>query len=157
MYTYFVRHTRKFGVIEKALETLWNENKIGIHFPNVSEDTPPHVPDSSSINSDDYKTQSDKRAINRFSELNEEGGYIWAEYRNKKEIKIGKIIPHSFELHETKWLPDEFDYERTAIIKTLQMDNVRVLKSKDAMFLKACRPIQGTICRWPRQWVNSMH
>jgi len=142
MYTYFIRHTEDFGVIEEAVEKLWNENKIAIHFPGVSPSS--DVPDSSSINPGDYKKRSHKSALSCFRELNEKGGYIWAEYRNKEDIKIGKIIPQSFKILKTKWR----EYDRTAIIKTLQMEQVRVLKSRNAIFLKACRPIQGTICRW---------
>ena len=143
MKTYFIRHTKDFGVVDEAVENLWEDNQVAIHYPGISW-PPPESPDSSSINPDDYTKPSEKSAIRCFNRLNEEGGYIWAEYRSKKDIKIGKIIPGSFYPDETKWR----DIERSAIIKVLQMENVRQLKPTEAMFLKACRPIQGTICRW---------
>lgn len=102
MNTYFIRHTHNFGVIDEAVEKLWKKNKVAIHFPGISWPPPEH-PDSSSINPDDYTKRNEKNAIGCFRELNERGGYIWAEYRNKKDVKIGKIIPRSFKPDKTEW------------------------------------------------------
>jgi len=44
-----------------------------------------------------------------------------------------------------------FSYERTARLKTLQIDrkSVRIIAPSEAMSLRAARPRQGTITRWP--------
>lgn len=154
MKSYFVRHTRGIAVLEKAIDYLWEQDKIGIHFPEVYEEraaTPEDVQDSVSINKNDYEGRGAKRGISTFSELNANGGYIWAEYQNRENVKIGKIVPHSFDIYETKWLPGEFPYQRKALLKTLRIDrkNVRIITPNEAMALRAARPIQGTITRWP--------
>lgn len=147
MYSYFVRHTDNLWVIDDAVEYLWENDKIGIHFPNVSKGDPSEKEDSLSIDPEDYERKY-KGAIGCFKELNEKGGYIWAEYRKQKEIKIGTVKPNSFVQYYTKWKSGYFDYERTARLKTLQMENVSIIDPKDALFLKAVRPRQLAICRW---------
>jgi hypothetical protein len=153
MESYFVRHTERMAVVEKAINYLWEHDKIAIFFPDVSHDAPKEVEDNESLNEDDYRLYDPgcTRALRVFKEMNKNGGYIWAEYRNRRDIKVGKIIPNSFEIYETKWAPNEFPYERTAKLKTLQIDrkSVRIISSSQAMSLRAARPRQGTMMRWP--------
>lgn len=151
MKSYFVRHTEGMSVVEEAIDYLWEYDKIGIHFPEVYRDTPEEVEDSESIDPDDYEERGAKRAISTFAELNMNSGYIWAEYRNKKNVKIGKIVPNSFEICETKWRAGEFPYPREAKLKTLQIGkkSVKTLAPNESMSLRASRPRQGTITRWP--------
>lgn len=150
MKSYFIRHTKGMAVVEDAIDYLWKQDKIAIHFP-FEDETKKHVEDSTSVDEKDYKKTNAKRAISTFSELNTSGGYIWAEYRNRKYAKVGKIVPESFEIYVTKWLPGRFTYERKAKLKTLQIDrkSVKVISPSKAMSLRAARPRQGTIRRWP--------
>jgi len=149
MKSYFVRHTKGMAVIEEAINYLWEQDKIAIHFPFEGE-SKKNVEDSTSIDEEDYRKVNAKRAISTFSELNSNGGYIWAEYRNRKYVKIGKIVPNSFEIYITKWRPGRFSYERKAKLKTLQIDrkSVKAVSPSRAMSLRAARPRQGTIARW---------
>jgi len=148
MNTYFIRHTKKFGVIDQAVEQLFSERKVGIHYPDVSADDPPEKEDCRSIDPDDYSETRYKIAMRCFQEVNREGGYIWAEYRDHDKILIGKVIRDSFEIFETLWAPGQFPYKRTALVKTLQLENAIELTPVQAMFLRAKRPRQGTIRRW---------
>ena len=53
MYSYFVRHTRDLGIPNKTIDELYNQDKMGIHYPHVTTDDPITVPDFTSINVDD--------------------------------------------------------------------------------------------------------
>jgi len=151
MESYFVRHTKKMAVVEAAMNYLWENDKIAIFFPDVSYDAPKEVEDKVSLNENDYEFPDANRALPVFKEMNNNGGYIWAEFRNRRDIKVGKIVPNSFEIYETKWAANEFPYERTAKLKTLQIDrkSVKIIAPSHAMSLRAARPRQGTIMRWP--------
>lgn len=153
MESYFVRHTKVMAVIEEAIDFLWENDKIAIFFPDVSYEDPKEIEDNVSLNENDYRLYDPglTRALRVFKEMNNNGGYIWAEYRDRRDIKVGKIVPNSFEICETKWAPNEFPYERTAKLKTLQMDktSIRIITPSQAMSLRAARPTQGTITRWP--------
>jgi len=106
MESYFVRHTKVMAVIEEAIDYLWKNDKIAIHFPDVRYKDPKEVEDNVSLNENDYRYHNHPgltRALRVFKEMNNTGGYIWAEYRNRRDIKVGKIVPNSFEPYETKW------------------------------------------------------
>lgn len=139
------------AVIEGAIDYLWENDKIAIFFPDVSYRALKEVEDKVSLNENDYEFQGATRALRAFKEMNNNGGYIWAEFRNRRGIKVGKIVPNSFEIYETKWAPNKFPYERTAKLKTLQIDrkSVKIIAPSQAMSLRAARPRQGTITRWP--------
>jgi len=153
MESYFVRLTKGMAVIEEAVDYLWEHDKIAIHFPDVSSEDPKEVEDNVSLNENDYHYYDPglTRALRVFKEMNNNGGYIWAEFRNRRDIKVGKIVSNSFEIYETKWAANEFPYERTAKLKTLQIDrkSVKIIAPSHAMSLRAARPRQGTIVRWP--------
>jgi len=150
MNSYFIRHTYEMAVIDEAIDHLWNNDKVAIFFPNVG-DVPPEYEDCTSLDENDYQSIGDKTAIRIFSELNKNGGYIWSEYRAKRDVKIGKVITNSFKIYETKWRSGEFNYERKAKLKTLQLDKnkVKIIKPYEAMSLRVTTPRQGTIRRWP--------
>lgn len=135
------------GVIEEAVDHLWANDKIAVHCPGV--DGSKGAPDKTSIEPNDYDERTDKQNIRVFKEMNESGGYIWAEYRNKVDVKIGKILPRSFEPYETKW--QKFP-SRIAVLKTLQIDksSIKILHPIDAISLRASRPQQGTVRHWHR-------
>ncbi len=143
MESYFIRHAgkEKLNVVDEAIDYLWEHNKIAIHYPGKGEE------DKESINPDDYEDKVAKRAMHVFNELNNNGGYIWAEYRNRREVKVGKIVPHSFAIYKTRWASKE----RVAKLKTLQIDkkSVKIIPPHQAISLRAVRPRGGTLSRWP--------
>lgn len=153
MESYFIRHTEDMAVIEEAIDYLWKNDKIAIHFPDVSYEDPKEVEDHASLEENDYRYHDSgrPRALRVFKEMNNNGGYVWAEFRNGRDVKAGKIVPNSFVIYETKWSPNLFSYERIARLKTLQIDrkSVRIIAPSQAMSLRAARPRQGTITRWP--------
>jgi hypothetical protein len=139
------------AVIEETIDHLWKHHKIAIHFPDVSYNAPEEVEDKVSLNEREYEYPGAERALPVFKEMNNDGGYIWAEFRNRRDIKVGKIVPNSFEIFETKWAFGKFSYERTAKLKTLQIDkkSVKIITPSEALSLRAARPRRGTIMRWP--------
>lgn len=145
--SYFIRHTNRLAVSSNDINKIWDQDKIAIHFPGEEKE------DSVSIKPTDYK-KSDRMAIECFAELNENGGCIWAEFYTKDDVKIGKIRPKSFDLFESTWSRSEnLDIRRRrkgdkAILKTLQMERVRIIKPYELMSLRVTRPRQGTIRRW---------
>jgi len=132
---YFIRHgsggSSSIAVPDETINKLWKENKIAIHFPG------PRDQDSSSLDPRDYIKPKAKYAIEVFSEINDNGGYVMAHFRTKPDrVKIGIIMQNSFEPMESVWttIPG-----RIAILKTLQfkteiphirIDNVQELWSK---------------------------
>jgi len=147
MKSYFIRHTKKILVPHEEINKLWDENRVAIHFPGKGEK------DLESIEIKDYESDPAARiAIKCFNELKCNGGYIWAEYHTQSSVKIGKIKPNSFEYRNTIWSKDCDKPKReqgdTAILKTLQMENVKEIKSGQAMSLRAAKPRQGTIREW---------
>lgn len=96
----------------------------------------------------------DKRAIKCFGNLANEGGYVFAEYSKQHDkVKIGKVKPNSAVIFfETKWSQDCHDPKRRkgdkAVLKTLQMENVKILSKSDATVFLATRPRMGTITEW---------
>lgn len=144
MGSYFIRHTNKILVSRNDINKIWDQNKVAIHFPGEGKK------DSESIKPTDYKKRSDRRAIKCFVELKENGGYIWAEYYTKDDVKIGKIKPNSFEIFESTWSRNTSNRRKgdKAKLKTLQMENVRIVKPYEVMSLRAARPPHVTIVRW---------
>jgi hypothetical protein len=61
MYSYFIRH--KMDVTDKAVNELWDSNRIAIHFE-----------DKRSLNPKDYGKSSARRAVSIFRNLEKNGG-----------------------------------------------------------------------------------
>jgi hypothetical protein len=76
-------------ITKEATTELFNKKLIAVHFQN----TPEESDNVDYLDINNYKASSAKRAIKIFKELNENGGYIWAEYFEK--IRIGKVKPYS--------------------------------------------------------------
>lgn len=89
--------------------------------------------------------------MRRLEELKKHGGYMWAQYYFTPVVKIGLVEPGTpVVLRESRWgnqykgrLGD------VAVLKTMRMTKVREIESGDLMVLRATRPRQGTISRWP--------
>ena len=144
MESWFVRHTDRMRVIDEAIDYLVDKNKMAIHFPEskrLSEDL-------TSLDAEDYQEERAKRAVKTFSEMNTKGSYVWAQYRPTQNfpglrIIVGKVLPGSFELHETRWN----DRDRIAKLKTLQITQARHLLP-EAKHLQVARPRRGTLTGW---------
>jgi hypothetical protein len=146
--SYFIRHTNKILVDPEKIKEICAKGKVAIHFPGGGKE------DSKSIEPEDYYKPGDKRAIKCFKELEENGGYIWAEYYTcPEEVKMGKIKPNSeVEYVEITWSeicknPERKKGDR-AILKTLQMENVITHKKGEVMELVGARPRMCTITKW---------
>lgn len=151
MESYFIRHTPKLAVVDEAIDHLWQQDMIAIHFPEVhyrSSVTPREVEDETSLDETRYGKRGARQAVRIFQILNTHGGYVWAEYRGRNEAKAGVVVPNSFALYETRWRPGTFPYDRTAKLKTLRLDMVRKIGPGREMALRAARPRQGTVAKW---------
>lgn len=147
METYFIRHTADMNIDDDTRDYLWRERKIAIHFPWIKDGD--NSKDTSSLNPEDYKP-SDKRAIRALLRLAETGGYVCAQHYPRTECMLGFVTPHTkIELFRGKWGHKNNMTGRTAVLKTLQLEKVRLVKPLDYAVLLVGRPRQGTIMRWP--------
>jgi len=160
MEEFFIRHANGMTVVEDAINCLWAHNKIAIHF----EDR-----ETLDVEDKDF-VSGEKKAVNTLKKLKESGGYIWAEYRNKDSLKVGKILPltrldicktkYDFNLYakrfgkvaaRQKTLEKAPDY--TAKLRTLQIDEKTVktvpLARAKTMELYDIRPPRVALCQWP--------
>lgn len=146
--SYFVRHTNSLAISRAVVSRLHDQNIVAIHFPGKGTE------DRKSLNPDDYRDDpAGARAIRRFVELSQNGGYVWAQYYTEKTAKVGRVKPCTeVSLRYEKW---EFDREypnrcgTVAVLKTLQMIDVRTIGADKMQALRAIRPPQGTISHWP--------
>jgi hypothetical protein len=147
METYFIRHTVGMDVDDATRDYLWRERKIAIHFPWVKKAD--SSKDTSSLNPEDYN-RSDKRAVRALLRLAETGGYVCAQHYPHTECMLGFVKPDTkIELFRGKWGGKTQSTKRTAVLKTLQLTKVRLVKPLDYAVLLVGRPRQGTIMRWP--------
>lgn len=107
-----------------------------------------------SLNPDDYKVQKSAPSnINILKELSERGGIVWAEYyTEKKFIKIG-IVPQNSEIELEKkyrWENEKYPKRKgkQAVLKVIQLQNVKEIERGKLMSLIVSRPRQGTLKRW---------
>lgn len=151
MLTFFVRHTGDLGVDDDMLEGIWNERKIGIHFPWDIRNRDRQGPDSTSIDPNDYDG-ANRAAMRTLVELARDGGYVCARYRGHESLLIGKVAPNS-EIELLYGLWGEMYRElrgRVAIMKTLQLNDAREVTEIDHLSILVGQPQRGTICRWRR-------
>jgi hypothetical protein len=147
MNTYFIRHTAGMDIDDETRRYLWNERKIAIHFPWTKNGD--KAKDSPSLNPDDYQ-RSDKRAIRALLNLAESGGYVCAQHFPRPECMLGFVTPNTkIELYRGKWGDRNNMPGRPAVLKTLQLTKVKLVKPLDYAVLLVGRPRQGTIMRWP--------
>lgn len=141
MKTFFVRHTRVLPVSDATVASLFSDQRIALHYPGAGPT------DSESRDPTSYTARGDQVAIRALVELAQVGGYVWAEYRTTGVAYIGKVLPGSeIELRRSEWV--RRDPGREAVLKTLQLKNVRKVLPNELLALRATRPRQGTIARW---------
>lgn len=150
MNTYYVRHSTGIDIDDDTRERLWNERRVAIHFGTAPYTIKKSNRDSSSINPEDYKG-SGKSCMRTLVELARDGGYVCAQHHPHVEWMLGFVRPRSkIELWKGKW-GDRWGMQgRTAVLKTLRLTKVRLVKPLDYAVLHVGRPRQGTIMRWPR-------
>ncbi len=146
MNTFFCRHSSQLDIDGDTLDRLWNENLIGIHYPNqlpggVMEET-------RSTNPEDY-VKTARKSMNVLAQLASEGGYVFAVYENQGSYKIGKVDPGtSIDLIPGKWGSKNSESGRQAVLKGLRFSQSKILEPSQALALTCAQPRQGTICRW---------
>ena len=147
MDTYFIRHTADMDVDNATRDYLWREHKIAIHFPWTKSSDKSN--DSSSLNPEDYEGSA-KRSVHALTRLANNGGYVCAQHYPHTECMLGLVPPQSnIELFRGQWGELYKMPGRTAILKSLQLTKVRLVKPLDYAVLLVGRPRQGTIMRWP--------
>ena len=147
MKTYFIRHSSSLDIDKKTLQSLWNSDFVGIHFPHdaVSED---RSSDSRSLEPNDYLGVA-KSTLARLKKIGREGCFIFATYRDHPGGKIGYIEPNSeVELFSGKWGDKNGLAGREATLKVLKVSNGRNLSAFDSLSLTKAQPRQGTLCHW---------
>lgn len=146
-----VRHTKSLLVSDGDLRKLWDEHRIAVHYPGDTE----CGPDLRSTNAADYEGRG-KTAMRYFRDLEENGGYVWAESRvSPGTAMVGRVKAGTkIELYEGTWYVEGSVPGRKtgdpAILKTLRLEkgSVRFIDRTEHVGLRAGRPRQGTISRW---------
>lgn len=143
---WFVRHTKRLGIDDKDVEKLWEQNRIAVHFSGPNEigfDT---------ADPEDYKSKKPAHfAMTCMKALSVKGGYLWAEYRGHCDAKVGEIRPQEIILVTAQLAASSLSGKssKPAILKTLQLDNVKHISPNDWVALRASKPRQRTISPWP--------
>jgi len=143
MLTYFARHTRDLDIDDATRRILWEGRLIAMHFPGDGEE------DTSSLNPEDYEGAGQK-AMRLLVELASIGGYVCAQYQGYDDVQVGKALPRSkIELLYGKWGKLHGHEGRPAILKSLRLNSVKIVKPSDYATILVGRPRQGTLNRWP--------
>jgi hypothetical protein len=149
MNTYYIRHTKGLDINDATRQGLWDERRIAIHFPN-NKTGKLGKRDNASLDLADYPKDGQK-PMRALAELAKNGGYVCAEYFQHSECILGYIRPDSkIELIRGTW-GSKYGYDgREAILKSLQLERVKLVNPSDLAVIFSARPRQGTIMRWRR-------
>lgn len=147
MLTYFGRHTKGLDVDQATRDMLWNERRIAIHFPENRDGTMGTEDNRSLDPQASYKTV--KKPLGALVELARDGGYVCAQHVGHEESLVGKVSPGAtIELISGMWGPGKYS-GRTAILKSLRLDKVKLIPPFQAAVILVGQPRQGTFSRWP--------
>lgn len=142
--TYFSRHTEKLDVDGATRERLLKENLIAIHFPGRAADDGLDPTDNESLDPQDYH-RTKRSVIRTLGKLAEHGGYVCAQYHGYNRTRVGKVIPGTqIQLLHGFWS----DGKRPAVLKALQLTEVKEIAPSDSAAVLVARPQQGTLLRW---------
>lgn len=142
--TFFVRHTDSLRIDDETRKQLWEERRIGVHFPFDRNDEMQEE-DNSSLNPDDYK--DGRHAMELLVSLAMGGGYVCAEHAHHG-TQVGWVTPGSpIEILRGQWSQSERP-GRTALLKTIRLERARTIEPKKALRVTVGRPQQGTIRKW---------
>lgn len=157
MESFFARHTKQLSVRDDNLQQLWNQNKLAIHYPDrldgsKSVDNDSKLPEEYPDKLPNGKRTNAKTAMGTLKELADSGGYVWVENRKYPGVaKVGKVNPQCIEIFSAQWTynPEYSEREGTpAALKTVRIDEPRLIRVGEAIGLRAAKPRQGTIVRW---------
>lgn len=149
MRTYFVRHTARLDIDIETREQLWKDRRIAIHYPH---DRAGHLgaTDNSSLEVKDYPPNG-RRALKALLALSQSGGYVCAQHHGHEDAQIGFVPAGSpIQLVHGAWGSRRGHQGRPAILKTLQLRKIRLVRPAEHAVILVGRPRQGTIMRWPR-------
>ncbi|WP_415768629.1 hypothetical protein [Pseudomonas sp. LB3P38] len=147
MKTYFVRHSSELDVDKETLQSLWDNDYIGIHYPH---DNSRQDRDSFSVEPKDYPGNA-RHTLARLQKIGKEGGFIFGCYRGFPGGKIGYIEPDTaIEIFNGKWGDKNRQAGRDARLKVLKVHNVRNLSGFEGLSLTSVQPRQGTLCEWKK-------
>jgi hypothetical protein len=149
--TYFIRHGQTMGIDDDLRDRLWNEQRVGIHFPrDKSNNFGQNGPDTQSTNPDDYAKADGFKPMRFLNRLAKEGGYVCCQHHGKQGYLLGKVLPGSkIEIIEGKWgmrYPDANG--RPTFMKTLRLGQARIVGSLEHVVLHVGHPRMGTINPW---------
>lgn len=151
MESYFVRHSGRLGVRDADIDSLWAKDLIAVHFP-FNRDYHLVETDNESLDPSDYPNSYSKGVIRTLNRLGSEGGYVWAQYKNHHQVKVGIVRPGtSVRLKPAKWkggVYEERDEGAPATLKSLRMTRVRVIEPYQADQLPYTIPPRNTLCHW---------
>lgn len=149
MDTFFIRHTDRLDIDQTTRDLLWNNHKIAIHYPDDKAGKL-RKEDNKNLSPEDY-SGSGRMYMRILAALAAEGGYVCADYYQHPECVLGYVEPGAkIELFEGKWGNLNKQKGRTAILKCLSLDKVKLVSPADLAVTFAARPRQGTIMRWWR-------
>jgi len=148
MNTYFIRHTADMDIADDTRRYLWDQRRIAIHFPEDSSGNKDK--DSSKLDAESY-SGSARKAMRAMAALAQSGGYVCGRYFPPYEdYLVGFVEPKSkIELVEGHWGKKWGLEGRLAVLKTLQLTRVKIVKPADYAVIMVGRPRQGTIMKWP--------
>lgn len=147
MRSYFARHTERLLVRDEDLRALWDEDKLAVHYPGDTE----RAPDLRSLEPEDY-SGTGKTAMRYLRDLEENGGYVWAESRISPGVaKVGRVQAGTrIELDGALWEVDGVRDGRKsgdeAVPKTLRLEEGSVSLVADLAFISltlACTEAGG--------------
>lgn len=150
MTSHYARHSSKLDISQNFKIRLYEEDKIFIHYPHYLNNQPldSDTPDNPSLNSKNYP-KKDGHVVQRFINLAQTGGYVFADYGTSFSCKIGIVKPNSIvRLEHGEWGNKNHHENRPATVKALQLTNVQTLTPEDAILFKLGRPRQGTLQTW---------
>jgi hypothetical protein len=146
MDTFFIRHTEVLDVDQPTRDFLWKNRKIAIHYPH-DKSRGLRKQDNRSLSLDDY-SGSARTYMRILRELATDGGYVCADYYQHPESVLGYVKPSSkIELLKGKWGTRNELKGRTAILKCLSLNKVKLVSPADFAVIFAARPRQGAIMR----------
>jgi hypothetical protein len=120
------------GIDADTRQMLWDSHRIAIHFKDTASRRP-----------EDYD-RAGQQAMRTLLTLADEGGYVCARLHPYDDFMLGYVAPDS----EVEVLRGRYPDGRIAILKTVQLTKVRLVKPLDHAVLHVGRPRQGTIRRW---------
>jgi hypothetical protein len=154
MDTHFIRHSWKFDIDDATRQKVCNEQRIGLHYPHYKGKNGRKIlgsrPDNSSLDPDDYP-RNGRTAMRGLTQLATDGGYVYAEYFGQAKALVGYVKPKSkIELFRGKWGTLNESEGSRAILKTIRVRKVKIVRASDHAVTLVGRPRQGTIIRWKR-------